>query len=135
MTPYRNYTVHYSIDVKDMHLNADTPGRHQSTLRFVIVVYRDNGEPVNSIASMVTVDVSDAEYVQMLRNGMSFEQTVAIPTKINTNSIPVTANFFIRAAVDEVETGRIGVVEVPAEWVKLLPGTMVGEVSASHPSR
>ncbi len=123
-TPYRNFKVDYSIDVKDMYLNADTPRRHHGVFRFVIVVYRDNGEPVNSITSTVTVNVSDAEYVKMLRNGMSFEQTVAIPTKINTNAAPVTANFFLRAAVDEVETGRIGAIEVPAEWVKVLPETV-----------
>jgi VWFA-related protein len=135
MTPYRNFKVHYSIDAKDMHLNADAPGRHRGKFQFVIMVYRDNGEPVNSISSTVTVNVSDAEYVKMLRNGMSFDQTVAIPTKINTNAAPVTANFFIRAAVDEVETGRIGVVEVPAEWVKVLPVKVAEEKHADHPSR
>jgi VWFA-related protein len=129
MVPYRNFKVHYSIDGKDMHLNGDTPGRHQGKFQFVIMVYRDNGEPVNSISSTVTVNVSDAEYVQILRNGMSFERMVAIPTKINTNAAPVTANFFLRTAVDEVETGRIGVVEVPAEWVKVLPEKSLAVIS------
>jgi hypothetical protein len=134
MTPYRNYKVHYSINAKDMHLDPDTPGRHRGTFRFVIVVYHDNGEPVNSISSTVTVNVSDAEYVQMLRKGFDYDQTVAIPTKINTNAAPVTANFFIRAAVDEVETARIGVVEVPAEWVKALPVKVAAEGSVDRPS-
>jgi VWFA-related protein len=120
-TPYRNYRVRYSIAPEEMQLTARTGGGFHDMFQFVIVIYRDNGEPVNSIATLAPIDLSAADYARVMRNGLSFEQTVAIPTKINTNATPVTANFFLRAGVEEVETGRIGAIEVPAEWVKALP--------------
>jgi hypothetical protein len=58
------------------------------------------------------LNAADVEAVQV--SGFTLDQTVAIP-------ISAADNFFLRAAVDEEPAGRIGAIEIPAEYIKAPP--------------
>ena len=120
-TPFRNYRVHYSLRPEELQFSATADGGYHDSFQFVVVIYHDDGEAVNSLSTTVQVDLKAEEYARMMQLGMSYDQTIAIPARGNSTQIPTTGNFFVRAAVEEVDTRKIGAVEVPAEWVKVLP--------------
>jgi hypothetical protein len=107
--PYRNLRIHYWIDPRTLLFLRTEAGRHKDSLQFVTVLYRDDGLQANSIAKTVPLEVNDAGFDQISRAGLGFDQTIALPTN---------GNFFLRAAVREVPTGRTGALEIPAEWIK-----------------
>jgi len=120
-TPFRNYRVHFSLSPEDLQFIVSADGTYHYLFRCVVVIFRDDGEAVNSISTMVPVDLKAEEYERVMQAGMGFDQTIAIPTRGNSTAVAITGNFFMRAAIEEVATGRIGAIEVPAEWVKALP--------------
>jgi len=125
-TPYRNYRVHYLLSPEDLQFTVSADGVYHDSFRFVMLIFRDDGEAVNSIATMVPVTLKAGDYERVMQTGMSFEQTIAIPTRGNSTAFATTGDFFVRAGVEEVDSGRIGAIEVPAEWVRALPANAPG---------
>jgi VWFA-related protein len=125
--PYRNYKVHYSINPKDLQLDS-TGFDYRDSLEIAAVVYRDDGPVVNSIAYTTEIQINAANLDRTARTGVTFDQTIAIPLAGN----PLPGNFFLRVGVHELSTGRIGTIEVPAEWIKPLPPGAPAAVSAAR---
>jgi VWFA-related protein len=110
---YRNFRIHYWIDPQDLHFVRTASGLYHDELRTIAVVYRDDGITANSYATTTRFDLSAADVEAIQVSGFTLDQTVAVPTTDD--------NFFLRAAVDEEPAGRIGAIEIPAEWAKVPP--------------
>jgi VWFA-related protein len=109
--PYRNVLLHYSINPEDLRFTASN-GTHRDALEFVAVLYRDDGAVVNSFTHTVPISGDFAWYSTMMSAPLALNLTIAIP---------VEGNFILRTAVHEVPTDRMGVIEIPTEWIKLPP--------------
>jgi hypothetical protein len=109
---YRNYRVHYWIDPQDLHFSRTASGAYRTDLRFVAVVYRDDGVAANSLATSAHLQVTEDQLAEILVSGVTADQTIALP---------LAGNFFLRSGVHEISTNSVGALEVPSEWVKLLP--------------
>ena len=107
-TPYRIYKLHYRIDAKDLHLSAHA-FTLSDNLQFVAVLYRDDGVVANSVSTPTEIAISAGSLNRALSVGVTDDQTIAIPA---------AGNFFLRVGVREVDSGHIGALEVPAEWIK-----------------
>jgi VWFA-related protein len=112
--PYRNFRIHYWIDPQDFHFVRAANGLYHDELRTIAIVYRDDGIAANSYATTTHFDLSAADVEAIQVSGFTLDQTLAIP-------ISAADNFFLRAAVDEEPTGRIGAIEIPAEYIKAPP--------------
>lgn len=112
--PYRSYRIHYWIDPQDLHFVRTASGLYHDDLKTIAVVYRDDGLAANSYATTTHFDLTDADLETIQASGFTVDQTLAIPT---------TDKFFLRAAVSEDSTSRVGVLEIPTEWIKLPPQT------------
>ena len=114
--PYRNYRIHFWIDPKDLKFARAANGVSRDDLRFVAMVYRDDGFVANSISTTAHVQVTAEDIENLMTSGVSFDQTIAVP---------VEGNFYLRAGVQEAASGRIGAIEVPTAWVKTEPADIV----------
>jgi hypothetical protein len=111
--PYRNFRIHYWIDPQDLHFVRTANGLYHEELRTIAIVYRDDGIAANSYATTTHFDLNAADVETIQASGFTLDQTLAVPTTDD--------NFFLRAAVDEEPSGRIGAIEIPAEWAKVPP--------------
>ena len=114
---YRDVHIHYWIDPHNLTFSRDQSGDFSDALQFVVVIYRDDGFPANSIATTEDVRVSADRIEETLTSGIVFDQTIAVP--LNGNPIP--GNFFLHIGVCERSSNRVGTIEVPTEWIKVSP--------------
>ena len=109
--PYRDVQLHFSIDPKDFRF-TDNGGLHRDALELVAVLYRDDGAVVNTFSRKFSINVDGDGYNRILSAPLALDQNIAIP---------VEGNYYLRTAVHEIPTGRIGAIEIPTEWIKLAP--------------
>jgi hypothetical protein len=105
--PYRNVTLHYSINPSDLHF-TQTGDLHRDALEVIAVLYRDDGSVINTFTRKLPVTANSAS----LATPVEFTQPIAIP---------VDGNFYLRTAVHETATDRIGAIEIPTESIKAPP--------------
>ena len=110
--PYRNYTIHYSVDPKGIQFASEEIASYHATIEFIAVVYDDNGEVINSVVNSMPFEVNAEGFGQIMRGGVGIDQTIAIP---------LNGNFFLRLGVHDLVSERIGALEVPVEAIKLQP--------------
>jgi hypothetical protein len=124
--PYRNYRVHYWIDPKDLQFTHLANGSYRDDLRFIAIVYSDDGSVANSVSTTAHIQVSANNLENIMAEGVIFDENISIPTRREAAAVDVLApNFFLRVAVNENSTGRIGALEVPVETIKLPPAQAV----------
>ena len=114
---YRNYKVHYWIDPKGLKFSRTANGSYRDDLQFVAIVYRDDGLVANSVSITAHIQASANNLENLLTAGVTFDQSIAMPSADNA----LSENYFLRVGVSETSTGHIGVLELPADWIKLPP--------------
>ena len=110
--PFRNYQIRYSVDPHTLRFVQPNVGSYFDTLEFVTVIYNAQGQVVNSIDTTAEVSLTPDQYVQVIRNGLSLDQPIAVP---------IHGDFYFRMGVSEVNSGRVGAVEAPEKAILLHP--------------
>ena len=125
---YRNYRVHYWIDPRDLHFARTASGVYRIDLRFVVVVYRDDGVAANSLATSAHIEVTGDQLPELMISGVTADQTIALP---------LAGSFFLRSGVHEINTNLVGALEIPSEWIKLVARDLLSgsAQSATEPPR
>jgi len=108
--PYRNYQIHFSIDPQDIQFAQHTVESFHDTIEFVAVVYDNYGAIVNSFIKRVPVDVNSADYSQIMQSGLGVHFAIAISAK---------GDFYLRLGVHDLNSDRIGALEIPLESIQL----------------
>jgi hypothetical protein len=108
--PQTLYRIHYRIDPSQLRLLATADGSYADDLRFVTVVYRDDGVEANSLNSPGHIAFSAADYSRVMKSPFGFDQIVAVPAG---------SAFDLRSGVQELSSNRIGAVELPIADIKL----------------
>jgi hypothetical protein len=107
--PFRNYKLHYTINPADLHFSmihniAKNSYQYNDSFQFLVVVYRDDGGVVNSIATTANSPLDEASYYHTMQKGLTFDQTIAVPTD---------DYYSLRVVVEESNTSHIGAIEIP----------------------
>jgi hypothetical protein len=113
---YRDVRIQYRLNIQGLKVTQVNDDSYADSLQFVVAAYRDDGTLANVVGSTEQVRVSASQMQAALASGISFYQTIAVPVAGN----PIPGNFFLRAAVTEKATARVGAIEIPAEWIKAL---------------
>jgi VWFA-related protein len=124
---YRNYKIHYWIDPHGLKFSRTANGTYRDDLQFVAIVYHDDGLVANSVSITAHIQASANNLENLLTTGVTFDQTIAIPAADNRS----LDNFFLRVGVAESSTNHIGVVELPADWIKLPPQPAANNTAAN----
>jgi hypothetical protein len=68
------------------------------------VIYDHDGNLINSAHTKITPTLPAAAYTSMRRTGANFRQEI---------SVPVKGEYFLRTAVHDLSSDRVGGIEVP----------------------
>jgi VWFA-related protein len=109
--PFRTDTVLFQVDPQRIRLTRGPDGLRHGSVEFATVVYDQQGQPVNSLISTATLDLTDATYRRMLQQGLPMRQQIAVPVK---------GNYFLRLGVHDVAGDQVGALEIPVD--ALQPG-------------
>jgi hypothetical protein len=126
---YRNVHIHYWIDPHSLTFTRDSSGSYRDEVQFVVIVYRDDGVEANSFSSFEHVQVAAEDMEDPLNSGITYDQTIAVPISAN----PIPGNFYLRIAVDEHSSNRVGAIEIPTEWIKLPPPQTIASATKQSP--
>ena len=103
--PYRHYTISYSIDVHGIDFATSPDGNYRGSFEYGVRVYNADGdEIVNSVSTTVSPILPPAVYRSMLRTGANAIQQI---------DVPATGDYFLRIAVHDLASDRVGAIEVP----------------------
>jgi VWFA-related protein len=108
---YRDYRIHYSVSARAIQLTPTPDSNYHAKLEFVAVVYDDEGQMVNSKRKQAPIELDDATYQRLIRNGrIGIDLSIAIPAK---------GNYFLRMGVHDVSANKVGALEVPVDQIQL----------------
>lgn len=120
----REEQIQYSVDPRNIQFTQQTVDSYHATIEFIAVVYDSTGAQVNSNDEIVSIDLGPNQYVRAIHNGLSHVGTIAVP---------VHGDFYLRMAVHDLNSGRIGALEIPAGSIKLLPAQTVASAAKPAP--
>ncbi len=107
--PFREYTVHFSVNPNTVQMNPSPDLNYHGKMQFVVVVYDETGQVVNSKIANTSLDVDKTTYQRMMQGGFGTDVTVAIPAK---------GNYFLRMGVHDEIRDTVGAVEAPVDQIK-----------------
>ena len=110
--PFRKYNVNYAAAPQDLSLKTMPDNKYQAVLEFVVFVYDNKGQAVNTIGQSIHANLTLEDVRNVFKGGMQFHQVI---------SVPVDGEYFLRIAVRDLNGDRVGAVEVPIDAVKNLP--------------
>jgi hypothetical protein len=103
--PYRHYTISYSIDVHGIDFATSPDGNYRGSFEYGVRVYNADGdEIVNSVSTTVSPILPPTVYRSMLRTGANASQQI---------DVPATGDYFLRIAMHDLASDRVGAIEVP----------------------
>jgi VWFA-related protein len=103
--PYRHYSISYTIDIHNMQFTTAPDGNYHASFEYGIRVYNADGdEIVNSASKEAHLVLTPAVYQSMLKNGAVSRDEIDVPAK---------GDYFLRIAVHDLASDRVGAIEVP----------------------
>lgn len=106
--PFHNVNLDIHTNPNSLNVTQSPDGKRHASLQFVTALYTADGEMINSIESKISFDLTDAGYRKMLKDGLPVKQQIAVPAK---------GNFFLRVGVHDLNSDRVGAVEIPVDQV------------------
>jgi VWFA-related protein len=113
-SPYRLVTVAYAANPGDISMPLRPDNTRQVALEFIANVYDANGQLVTLQSNPVNVFVKPEGYRDFLKEGIRYQQQIAVPTK---------GEYFVRVGIHDMIGDKVGAVEVPAAAIANAPAT------------
>jgi hypothetical protein len=83
-------------------------GNRHCALEMWTSVYNSDGQKLITASNRLRAMLTPAEYARLLTGGMAFHQEI---------SVPVKGQYFIRTAIHDLNSDRVGAVEIPVAAV------------------
>jgi VWFA-related protein len=109
--PYKYYGVDVVPDRREISCPADANGNHRCSVEMATYVSDRDGQLIVKADKRLNGSLSPTNYAEMLKTGMAFHQEI---------SVPVKGEYYIRTAVHDLTSDRVGAVEVPVASVARL---------------
>ncbi len=107
--PYRHYSISYNIDVHSIDFAPGPDGNYRGDFEYGVRVYNADGdEIVNSTSKTVSPILLPAVYHSMLQTGANAHRDI---------DVPATGDYFLRIAVHDLTTNRVGSLEIPTSFI------------------
>jgi VWFA-related protein len=109
--PFRRFAVDMEADIGGLSFAASEDGRYRCPVEFVTFVYDREGTVINAVDTPMSANLTAEQYKALARTGLPFHAEI---------SVPVGGDYFLRTAVMDRRTGRVGSVELPVAAVEKL---------------
>jgi VWFA-related protein len=110
--PFRRYAIQVGIEAQDLVCPATPESVHQCALQVETILYDAAGAALNSADGEVQANLPADQYSDVLLSGLHFRQEI---------SVPVGGEFFLRIAIRDLATDKVGALEVPFADLGSLP--------------
>jgi VWFA-related protein len=101
--PVIRYSIGYDVDAAPLALTASADGVLHGAATFVAIALDRDGKAVNSTSGTLDLHIRSDQYSRFLKEGIQFHQQLDLPAQTK----------WLRAAVYDHESGRVGTLEVP----------------------
>jgi hypothetical protein len=102
--PFVKYLVRYRVSPLDLSCPTDAAQVHHCRVEFVANVFDADGMLMNFQVNGIAPGIDEARY-KAIRNGkFAYTQQISVPAK---------GEFYLRLGVSDMESGRIGALELP----------------------
>lgn len=109
--PYRAYGVDLVPDAQSVSCSEEANGNRHCALEMWTFVYNRDGERLITASNRLHTVLTPGDYKKLLAGGLAFHQMV---------SVPVKGQYFLRTAIHDMVSDRVGAVEVPVAAVARL---------------
>jgi VWFA-related protein len=119
--PFKAYGVDLVPDLKAVNCDLESDGNRHCALEFWTFVYNAEGEKLISASDRFQTKLTPTAYAKLLSGGMAFHQEI---------SVPVKGRYFLRTAIHDLNSDRVGTLEIPVSAVaNLAPLKIPGAAS------
>jgi hypothetical protein len=101
--PLRRFVVDLSLDAHSFSFLNTPEGTHQARLEFLLVAYDSEGNRANYLDRSLTANLSTKQYGDAMTSGLHARIAFDVPA----------AQTVLRVAVQDLNAGRVGSLEVP----------------------
>jgi hypothetical protein len=109
--PYKEYGVDLVPDHNAINCPIGANGNRRCSLEVATYVYDRDGQLIVTSNARTSATLSPESYAKMLVSGMAFHQEI---------SVPVKGEYYLRTAIHDLTSDRVGAVEVPVAAVARL---------------
>lgn len=109
--PYRNYEITYAIDAHTLAAPLGKDGKRTMRVEYTTLVYGEDGSLQTATGNTITGSLTEAEYRQVLKDGLQLHQQISVPAK---------GEQYIRTGVHDLNANTIGTLEIDAAQLKSL---------------
>jgi VWFA-related protein len=102
--PYKAYGVDLVPDPKAVSCRQEPSGNRHCSIEVWTFIYNNDGEKLITASNRLHTYMTPAQYAEMLKGNIAFHQEI---------SVPVKGNYFLRTAIHDMISDRVGAVEVP----------------------
>jgi hypothetical protein len=108
--PYRVFTVYLAGSPQDVEFRPSTDGKRSLAVRFSTVVYDRDGQPIVQMSNVRQASIEPTAYQKLLQSGIPYTEQISVPSK---------GEYFLRVGMEDLYSGKIGTIEVPANAVPM----------------
>jgi VWFA-related protein len=109
--PYRQYAVDLVPDAHAVSCREGADGNGHCAIEIWTFVYNSNGDKLITASNRIHRLLTPADYQKLLTGGMAFHQQI---------SVPVIGQYYLRTAIHDMVSDRVGAVEIPVSAVARL---------------
>jgi hypothetical protein len=109
--PYRRLEVDFALNARDFSFEHEGD-LYRDDISFLTFVYDQAGTLVDTVGNTLHAKFDAKVYANVIRAPFSYNEDV---------SVPATGEYFLRIAVQDLNSDRVGVIEVPVSQVLRLP--------------
>ncbi|HEY4379755.1 MAG TPA: VWA domain-containing protein [Acidobacteriaceae bacterium] len=109
--PFREYGVDLVPDPHAVSCRQDPAGNRHCSIEVWTFVYNSDGEKLITASNRLHNVMTPAQYAQLLVGGMAFHQEISVPAK---------GHYYLRTAIHDMVSDKVGAVEVPVAAVSRL---------------
>jgi VWFA-related protein len=109
--PYRAYAVDLVPDPRAVSCRAEPSGNRHCAIEVWTFVYNSEGERLITASNRLHTLLTPADYAKLMVGGMAFHQQISVPMK---------GRYYLRTAIHDMVSDKVGAVEVPVAAVARL---------------
>jgi VWFA-related protein len=110
---FHNFNLSFVADTRNMTAGPADGGMLHMSIEFIVTTYDSHGFPQTSIAKTMVGNFKPEKVAELKRTG---HLDITIPV-----SVPAHGDTYVRTAVHDNVSGKMGTLEVPSDMLKNLP--------------
>jgi hypothetical protein len=110
--PFQLFSVNYAASFNGLTYTKVSDDAFRIDVEFLAYLYDPNGALLNSTANTLHATLTRDQIRNSLKTGIPFHQTISVPAK---------GDYYLRIAVHDTPSNKLGVIEIPIDTVRTLP--------------